>query len=72
MAKVLNSPYSELTKRELRLVQNPNENRNEGYGGYYKWYTLSNTRKGNGGVTILGSRCRGRFWRDKPYQPRKK
>ena len=63
-------PYSELTKRERYLVDNPSENRNKGFGGYYKWYTTMGWK--NYGGTSLASRRRGWFWRDKPYKPRSK
>lgn len=66
-----NKPYSELTKREKFLVENPNLNKNKGYGGYYKWYTLSNSRVGADGTRYLGARCRGWFWRDKPTRSKK-
>ena len=64
-------PFSELTRREKRLVDNPKENRDKGYGGYYKWYTRSKTRCENG-VRYIGTRVRWWFWRDKPKQSRKK
>ena len=63
-------PYSGLTKREKYLVDNPSENKNLGYGGYHKWYTKSGWK--NFGDMRLAVRVRGWFWRDKPYQPRKK
>ena len=63
-------PYSELTKRERFLVENPNENKNKGFGGYYKWYTTMGWKRY--GDTSLASRTRGWFWRDKPYKPRPK
>lgn len=63
-------PYSELTKKEIFLVQNPQENKNKGYGGYYKWYTTMGWK--NFGGVRLASRTRGWFWRDKPYHPRRK
>ena len=65
------APFSELTRREKFLVDNPEQNKNKGYGGYHKWYTVSNTRKTEGGITILGYRKRAWFWRDKPIQKRK-
>ena len=63
-------PFSELTKREKYLVENPNENKNKGFGGYHKWYTVRNTRRLGDGSLILGCRCRGWFWRDKPKKSR--
>lgn len=57
-------PFQELTKREKYLYDNPFENVNYGYGGYYKWCTkwVSPDKRG----CIASIRVRTWFWRDKP------
>ena len=57
-------PFSELTKREKYLYDNPSENKNLGYGGYYKWTTTWVNPDKKSIVTSSRKRCW--FWRDKP------
>ena len=55
-------PFSELTRREKYLYDNPSENKNRGYGGYYKICTVKTYPTGM--ITAVRKRCW--FWRDKP------
>ena len=55
-------PFSELTKREKYLCDNPSENKNKGYGGYYKTFTVKTYPTGM--IKAMRNRCW--FWRYKP------
>ena len=59
---------AKMTKRELRLLNNPTQNTNKGFGGYWKYWHFGDwlgSIDNPSGEWVW-------FWRDKPYQSRKR